>query len=88
MAVIGRQFLLLKIPEEAAESAKFTVQSIICHRTRETEARLSHAKLTATFTFHICSGVSLLLLWSPPKGRSCVLLISVAPEPIAGSSVS
>lgn len=44
MAVIGRQFLLLKIPEEAAESAKFTVQSIICHRTRETEARATQGQ--------------------------------------------
>ena len=33
-----------KIPEEAAESAKFTVQSIICHRTRETEARATQGQ--------------------------------------------
>ena len=42
--MIGRQFLLLKIPEEATESAKFTVQGIICHRTREAEARATQGQ--------------------------------------------
>ena len=35
-------------------------------------SQLSHVKLTANFSFHICSGISLLFLWSLPKGRSCV----------------
>lgn len=35
-------------------------------------SQLSHAKLTAAFTFHICSGVSLLFPWGPSKGTSCV----------------
>ena len=42
--MIGRQFLLLKIPEEATESAKFTVQGMICHRTREAEARATQGQ--------------------------------------------
>lgn len=37
--MIGRQFLLLKIPEEAAEPAQFTVQGVVSHRTREAQAR-------------------------------------------------
>lgn len=37
--MIGRQFLLLKIPEEAAEPAQFTVQSIVRHWTREAQTR-------------------------------------------------
>lgn len=37
--MIGRQFLLLEIPEEATEPAQFTVQGIIRHRTGQAQAR-------------------------------------------------
>lgn len=39
--MIGRKFLLLKIPEEAAESAQFTVQGVVRHRPCEAQARAS-----------------------------------------------
>lgn len=37
--MIGRQFLLLQVPEEAAESAQFTVQGVVRHRPGEAQAR-------------------------------------------------
>lgn len=37
--MIGRELLLLKIPQEAAEPAQFTVQSVIRHGAREAQAR-------------------------------------------------
>lgn len=42
--MIGRQFLLLKIPEEAAEPAQFTVQGVVRHRTSEAEARAAQGQ--------------------------------------------
>lgn len=44
MAVIGRQFLLLKIPEKAAEPAQFTVQGVVRHRTGEAQARAAQGQ--------------------------------------------
>lgn len=39
MAVIGRQLLLLEVPEEAAEPAQFAVQGVVRHGAREAQAR-------------------------------------------------
>lgn len=44
VAVVGRQFLLLKIPEEAAESAQFTVQGVVRHRPGEAQARAAQGQ--------------------------------------------
>lgn len=44
VAVIGRQFLLLKIPEKAAESAQFTVQGVVRHRPGEAQARAAQGQ--------------------------------------------
>lgn len=42
--MIGWQFLLLKIPEETAEPAQFTVQGVVGHGTREAEARAAQGQ--------------------------------------------
>lgn len=42
--MIGRQFLLLKIPEEAAEPAQFAVQGVVRHGTREAQARAAQGQ--------------------------------------------
>lgn len=42
--MIGRQFLLLQIPEEAAEPAQFAVQGVVRHGTREAQARAAQGQ--------------------------------------------
>lgn len=42
--MIGRQFLLLEIPEEAAEPAQFTVEGVVRHWTREAKARAAQGQ--------------------------------------------
>lgn len=42
--MIGRKFLLFKIPEEAAKPAQFTVERVVCHRTGEAQARAAQGQ--------------------------------------------
>lgn len=42
--MIGRKFLLLKIPEEAPESAQFTVQGVVRYRPCEAQTRATQGQ--------------------------------------------